>query len=56
MTALRKLEERQFVTSQGIERERGVPRKYYRLTEKGFAKFIVLHPMTPERQSTARIV
>ncbi len=33
MTALRKLEERQFVTSQGIERERGVPRKYYRLTE-----------------------
>ncbi len=33
--ALRRLEERGFVESQWREKERGVPRKYYRLTDRG---------------------
>src|SRR5213594_858443 len=33
--ALRRLEERGFVKSEWIERETGVPRKYYTLTAKG---------------------
>ena len=33
--ALRRLEERGFVKSEWIEREVGVPRKYYTLTAKG---------------------
>lgn len=33
--ALRRLEERGFVTSAWREQERGMPRKYYRLTDRG---------------------
>ncbi len=33
--ALRRLEERGFVRSEWVEREAGVPRKYYTLTERG---------------------
>jgi len=33
--ALRRLEERGFVESRWVEPETGVPRKYYRITEKG---------------------
>jgi PadR family transcriptional regulator PadR len=33
--ALRRLEERAFVESHWIERESGMPRKYYRLTARG---------------------
>ena len=33
--ALRRLEEREFVESAWVEREVGVPRKYYTLTAKG---------------------
>lgn len=33
--ALRRLEERGFVKGHWTERERGVPRKYYRLTDRG---------------------
>ena len=33
--ALRRLEERGFVESHWVEPESGVPRKYYRITEKG---------------------
>lgn len=37
--ALRRLEQRGFVESRWLERESGVPRKYYKLTEKGLAAF-----------------
>jgi len=37
--ALRRLEQRGFVESHWLERESGVPRKYYKLTEKGLAAF-----------------
>ena len=33
--ALRRLEERRFVKSEWVERDAGVPRKYYTLTERG---------------------
>ncbi len=33
--ALRRLEERGFVESHWVEPETGIPRKYYRITEKG---------------------
>ncbi len=33
--ALRRLEERGFVESRWVEPETGVPRKYYRITERG---------------------
>ena len=33
--ALRRLEERGFVRSEWVEREAGVPRKYYTLTDRG---------------------
>lgn len=33
--ALRRLEEREFVQSHWLERESGMPRKYYRLTDRG---------------------
>jgi PadR family transcriptional regulator PadR len=33
--ALRRLEERAFVESRWIERDSGMPRKYYRLTDRG---------------------
>ena len=33
--ALRRLEERGFVSSKWVEREEGVPRKYYTLTDRG---------------------
>ncbi|TLZ50658.1 MAG: PadR family transcriptional regulator [Methanobacteriota archaeon] len=33
--ALRRLEERGFVRSEWVEREVGVPRKYYTITERG---------------------
>ena len=33
--ALRRLEERGFVESHWIEQDRGMPRKYYRLTDRG---------------------
>src|SRR5574342_51289 len=35
--ALRRLEERGFVRSEWVEREVGVPRKYYTLTDRGRA-------------------
>ncbi len=35
--ALRRLEERGFVRSEWVEREAGVPRKYYTLTDRGRA-------------------
>ena len=37
--ALRRLEQRGFVESHWLERERGVPRKYYKLTERGLTAF-----------------
>ena len=33
--ALRRLEEREFVQSRWVEREAGVPRKYYKITDRG---------------------
>jgi len=37
--ALRRLEQRGFVESHWVEREHGVPRKYYKLTERGLQAF-----------------
>ncbi len=37
--ALRRLEKRGFVESRWIEKESGVPRKYYKLTKKGLNAF-----------------
>ncbi|MDH4122524.1 MAG: PadR family transcriptional regulator [Thermoplasmata archaeon] len=35
--ALRRLEERGYLKSEWVERESGIPRRYYRITEKGKA-------------------
>ena len=37
--ALRRLEQRGFVESHWVEKESGMPRKYYKITEKGLRAF-----------------
>jgi PadR family transcriptional regulator PadR len=37
--ALRRLEQRGFVESRWVEKESGVPRKYYKLTSRGLTAF-----------------